>query len=127
MAQYIWSGAGKSFKFHLVKLKKIARPKKLGGWGIINIRCFGWALLLKLLWWGIFGEGIWGKIFHYKYLKNKDFICWMRQGSIGNKKGSKIWCSFNKIKELFLQNIHWQFGTGHRIIMGKDRILGTST
>jgi len=44
MAQYILFGAAQNFKYHLVKLENITIPKKLGGWGVLNLRQFGWAL-----------------------------------------------------------------------------------
>ena len=62
MASYIWSGASRNCKYHLVKLEKITRPKILGGWGVINLKFFGWALILKSLWRGINSKGIWEKM-----------------------------------------------------------------
>lgn len=75
---------------------------------------------------GINSVGIWGKLIRFKYIKNKDFTCWMRQGAIGKKIGSKIWNSFNIVKNILLQNISWMFGSGNRIILGIDNIIGSS-
>jgi len=45
-------------KFHLSKLSNLTLPKKMGGWGIMNLWKFGLALLRKSLWIGILGDNI---------------------------------------------------------------------
>jgi len=35
---------------HLISWNKIAKPKKMGGWGLKNIFTFGKALAAKILW-----------------------------------------------------------------------------
>lgn len=55
ITHFIWSGMRQRQKFHLTKHEHISMPKQLGGWGIIHLKLFGHALLLKSLWCGIFG------------------------------------------------------------------------
>lgn len=124
MASYIWSGASRNCKYHIVKLEKTTRPKILGVWGVLNLKFFGWALILKSLWRGINNKGIWGKLIRSKYMKNKEFSFWLRQGAIGKKGGSQIWNSFRRVKNILFQNISWFFGSGNRILLGKDCIIG---
>lgn len=69
MALFIWFGSREMHKYHLIKLEKINIPKEVGGWGILDIKIFSLALLLKALWRGIFNEGIWGDIVNTKYLR----------------------------------------------------------
>lgn len=62
IARYIWVRYETKHKYHLVKLDKITRNKAMEGWGILNIKIFGWALLTKSLWQGLLGTGIWSLI-----------------------------------------------------------------
>lgn len=102
IANFIWSGMKNKNKYHLTKLDHISMPKRLGGWGILNLRRFDYALLLKSLWKGIFGEGTWGMIIKHKYLKDIDFLVFLRRRCIGCKIGSSIWLSFTKVRHYFL-------------------------
>jgi len=61
-------------EYHLTKLDHIAMPKCLDGWGILILKRFGYALLFKYLWQGIFGDGTWSLIIRCKYLKDIDFV-----------------------------------------------------
>jgi len=70
-------------KYQLTKLDHISMLKHLGGWDILNLRRFGYALLLKSLWRGIFGEGTSGIIIKHKFLKDIDFLAWLHRGCIG--------------------------------------------
>jgi hypothetical protein len=40
----MWTGKKEKENIHLVNWKRIAKPKKIGGWGFKNIFCFGKAL-----------------------------------------------------------------------------------
>jgi hypothetical protein len=76
---------------HLLSWKKIAKPKKDGGWGIKNIYTFGKAWLQK-----VFGEvswylGLWHEVILKKYLKNKSVIEWLREGKKNWNGISNIW------------------------------------
>jgi hypothetical protein len=46
----MWIGKKLKEGMHLISWKKIAKPKKDGGWGIKNIFTFGKALAAKSLW-----------------------------------------------------------------------------
>lgn len=51
-AIFIWSGMKHRQKFHLIKLRHMSLPKSMDGWGILDLRRFGQALLLKSTWRG---------------------------------------------------------------------------
>jgi len=124
MANFIWGGSKEKRKYHLTSLKNITFPKALGGWGIIDIRNFGRALLCKSLWRGINGDSFWSSIIRKKYMGNKYLIFWYRKGSIGNPHGSAIWQSFWKIESFFLKNLYWNVQNGRDVYIGYDHIMG---
>lgn len=90
MENFIWGGSEDKRKYHLTKLRNISIPKDLGGWGIMDIRTFGKALLCKSLWRGMSGASLWSSILRRKYMGNKDLIYWYRKGTIGYAQGSAI-------------------------------------
>jgi hypothetical protein len=66
--QFLWSGAvNQKSKIHLTSWESISKPKVLGGWGIKNIKWFNIALVLKTIWIGLSGNGLWGEILRAKY------------------------------------------------------------
>ena len=111
-------------KYHLTKLRNITIQKDLGGWGIMDIRTFGKALLCKSLWRGINGDTLWSTSSRNKYMGNKDLIYWYRKGTIGYPQGSTIWLSFRKIESFFLQNLYWNIQNGRNVYIGFDHIVG---
>ena len=96
-ANFIWGEKSKQRKFHLSKMEIISLPKRLGGWGLMDLRDFGKALLCKSLWRGIFREGPWSVTVKLKYMEGKNLEYWFRTGAIGSKHGSAIWFSLQKI------------------------------
>jgi len=50
---FIWGGKAHQSKINLVRMDILARPRNLGGWGLINLKLFGKALLCKSLFRGI--------------------------------------------------------------------------
>jgi len=80
MAHFIWGGLDSRHRYHLMKWENITVPKEFGEWGILDIKYFGWALIIKSTWRALYQEGI--------------------------KSGSCIWNNFLKIKDWF----HWKIG-----------------
>lgn len=120
---FLWGGKSYQSNIKLVKMESISRPKKNGGWGLINMKIFGKALLCKSLYRGIFGSGPWSKIIQNRYLKGRSLEYWFRRSSIGIKKGSAIWISYRKILPFFLENLRWSFFSGSSIYIGIDPIV----
>lgn len=104
-------------------MEKISKPKNSGGWGLLDLRSFGKALLCKSLWRGIYGEGPWSSTIKMKYMGGKEMAHWYRLGRIGSKHGSAIWLSFRKIEHYFLKNLIWSFQSGSKIIIGIDPFI----
>jgi len=109
MENFIWGGCREKRKYHLTSLRNITLPKELGGWGILDIRTFGKALLCKSLWRGISEVNLWSTFLRNKYMGNKGLIYWYRKGTIGHLHRSAIWLSFKKIESIFLKNLSWIF------------------
>lgn len=122
-ANLIWGGQHGKRKYHLSKLSFISTPKSHGGWGLLDMRSFGKALLYKSFWRGICDHGIWGSIIQDKYLGRKDLSYWIRKGSIGPAHGSPIWLSMRKVEALIRKNLIWRFQTGDKIMIRRDSFL----
>jgi hypothetical protein len=69
---FLWSGKKEKEVIHLSNWKKIAKPKKAGGWGIKNIFMFGQALVEIFLWIFLMMSGLWHEVIMKKYLKRKN-------------------------------------------------------
>jgi len=111
-------------KMHLVRLDLLTRPKKQGGWGLLDLKLFGTALLCKTLWRGIFGTSPWSDIIRQKYQLGRDIEFWFRLHSIGLQHGFAIWLSFRRIQHYFLSNLKWQIHSGRKVLMGIDSFAG---
>eukprot|EP00253_Pinus_taeda_P026277 PITA_26277 len=61
-ASFIWGGSSTQHKIHLAQMKHISIPKQQGGWGILDLRQFGCALICRSLWRGVFGCSPWSNI-----------------------------------------------------------------
>eukprot|EP00253_Pinus_taeda_P029607 PITA_29607 len=104
-ANFLWGGHAYQNKFHLVKMASISKPRRAGGWGLLDMRSFGKELLCKSLYRGIFGDGPWSKIIRAKYLKGKSIEFSYRRCSIGIRRGSTIWQSLRKVHPFFMDNL----------------------
>lgn len=122
-ANFIWGGKSKQRKYYLSKLSDISLPNNYGGWGLLDLRTFGKALLCKSLWRGIYGKGPWSNIIKKKYMANKNISYWYRLGRIGSTYESAISMSFRKVEAYFLRNLVWSLQSGNRIIIGIDPFL----
>jgi len=90
----------------------------------MDISRFGGSLPIKSLWRGLFGSSTWSKIIQHKYLKDKYFSFWYRNGTIGIKQGSTIWISFLNIENIFIHHLARKFQSDNLILISIDLILG---
>lgn len=81
------------------------------------------ALLVKNLWRALSGEVVWKQFIKFKYLKNKQFVNWIREGAPKNKVTSFIWRTMMKIK-YFLGNLKWEVNLGFMVDMSLAFIKG---
>jgi hypothetical protein len=65
---FLWSGVGKEFKYHLVKWSKVCSPLLEGGLNLRKLVDFNRALLGKWLWlYGLEREAWWKVVVEAKY------------------------------------------------------------
>lgn len=121
-ANFLWGGKSYQSKYHLVKMDSIAKPKQSGGWGLLDMRRMGNALLVKSFLCGIYGSGPWCNFIKRKYLQGKSIGYWYRRNALGTKRGSAIWLSFCKNKSFILRNFHWKLYSGANAFIGRDLI-----
>eukprot|EP00253_Pinus_taeda_P019806 PITA_19806 len=122
-ASFIWGGSSMHQKIHLAKLKHISIPKQQGGWGILDLRLFGCALICRSLWRGVFGCSPWSNIIRLRYMKGRPIEYWLRRGTIGPRLGSPIWHSMRKIESLFISRLRWRIHTGSNVLIGIDPLI----
>ena len=72
----------------------------------MNIKLFGWALLIKSLWWGLLGTGIWSKIIKTKYLMEIKICHGFREGLVGRAYEFAIWSNLNRVQHWFKERIY---------------------
>lgn len=70
MTNFLWRELNVTSKMNLCKWSELTKPKKIGGWGLLQHQSFGTTLLTKTFWRAITGKGIWQDIVHSKYLQN---------------------------------------------------------
>eukprot|EP00253_Pinus_taeda_P031661 PITA_31661 len=123
-----WEWRFLSLAGRFILLEDITRSRKEGGWGLLDLKVFGKALICKSLHRGIFGNGPWSKLINRKYLKGKGIVFWYRRNSLGKRRGSAIWMGFRKLQHFFMENLRWNIFSGTSIHIGFDRLLhGPST
>jgi hypothetical protein len=65
---FLWSGIGDEFKFHLVNWARVCCPIKSGGLGVRNLLQFNRAMLGKWLWrYAMNREALWELVVDTKY------------------------------------------------------------
>lgn len=123
-AAFIWGNTSSHHKIHLAQMKHISIPKQQGGWGILDLRLFGCALICRSLWRGIYGYSPWSNIIRHIYMRGKPIEYWLRKGTIGPRSGSPIWLSMRKIESFFISRLRRRFHNGSNILIGIDPITG---
>lgn len=122
-ANYLWGGHSYQSKLHLARMDLITTPKKNGGWGLINMRRFGNALIVKSMHRAIFGNSPWSTLIKQKYLKGRSLDYWLRKATLGICYGSPIWCCFRKQQRFFFSILKWSFFSGSSIFIAFDPTL----
>lgn len=112
MAHFLCLGTRGAHKYHLVCFDTISRDNESGGWGILDVRVFGWELSIKSSWRTLYGKGLWHEIIFEKYMKWKLIMEWYKRGEIGMQKDSYMWKSFHKVKNgsCLCYSGHWAKG-----------------
>jgi hypothetical protein len=121
---FLWSGCREKKRLHLCNWDSIARPKKVGGWGIKNLAFFNKSLAEKSLWRGLTTEGIWKKVLKDKYLPYVSVSMWFRLELRSQGETSPVWRNLLKSLPLLDHWLCWKSGNGETIQAGRDQIMG---
>jgi hypothetical protein len=124
MFSFVWSGKKDKEGIHLIRWDKLAKPKKLGGWGIKNIFTFGKALAAKSLWRCLMVPGLWHEVIVKKYLRKKSVVAWLRQGNKKWTGGSNIWRALTSSLSIINDWLAWKPGDGRDVRIGIDPLVG---
>jgi hypothetical protein len=127
MFSFLWTGKKIKEEIHLISWKKIAKPKKVGGWGIKNIFSFGKALAAKSLWRCLMVPGLWHEVILKKYLKKKTVAEWFREGRKNWSGISNIWRALTSSITIITDWLVWKPGNGRDIRIGADPMVGAHT
>jgi hypothetical protein len=127
MFSFLWTGKKLKEGLHLISWKKIAKPKKDGGWGIKNIFSFGKALATKNLWRCLMIPGLWHEVIIKKYIKKKIVIEWFREGKKNWNGASNIWRALTSSLAILTDWLVWKPGNGRDIRIGVDPLIGSHT
>jgi hypothetical protein len=127
MFSFLWTGKKTKEGIHLTSWNKIAKPKKLGGWGIKNIFTFGKALAAKSLWRCLMVPGLWHEVILKKYLRKKSVVAWFREGRKSWSGISNIWRALTSSLSIITDWLVWKPGNGRDIRIGVDPMVGSHT
>jgi hypothetical protein len=76
------------------------------------------------LWRALIHDGLWHRILKNKYYPYVTVDRWLRTVTVVDVKGSQTWKYLLKSLHIILQWIAWRPGSGHKILLGYDHILG---
>jgi hypothetical protein len=121
---FLWNGHGSKHSFHLCSWDLLARPRKAGGWGLKNLLTFNTALLASSFWRALTHNSIWHKIVMDKYLGSINLCDWLRKPTLLQKSASPFWKGMVNSSPIILHWLRWKPGTGKKIKIGRDMIVG---
>jgi hypothetical protein len=88
---FLWKGNIDASHLHLANWDSLARPKRFGGWGLLNIYNFSSALAATTLWRVLTTEGLWQKVLKEKYLCSTTIDTWLHSDTFTQPVASKMW------------------------------------
>jgi hypothetical protein len=124
MFNFLWTGKKIKEGVHLINWRKIAKPKKVGGWGIKNIFFFGKALAAKSLWRCLNVPGLWNEVILKKYIRKKSVVDWLREGKKNWSGISNTWRALISSLDIVTDWLAWKLGNGRDIRIGTDPMVG---
>eukprot|EP00253_Pinus_taeda_P005582 PITA_05582 len=89
--RYLWNGIRDKHIFAWVSWKKIAIPKKWGGWGLKELPSFAQALAAKMRWNLLTGDNLWTSISYHKYIWPRNILDWVRLPTWPKSGISSVW------------------------------------
>ena len=110
---FLWSGMGEEFKYHLVSWDQVCEPLCYGGLGVRNLLLFNQALLGKWLWrYAREKVALWRKIVEIKYGGLWGGWC---SNSVAGPHGEGLWKHIRKGWPQFADHVYFRVGDGAHI------------
>jgi hypothetical protein len=119
---FLWSGCSDHSRQHLCNWETLAKPKRKGGWGIRNLSHSNQALAANTLWRALTHTGIWHSVLKDKYMPYVSVDSWLRT-TCPLQDRPHLLEKYYKIVSWISNSLCWNPGSGHSIILGKDRML----
>jgi hypothetical protein len=121
---FLWNSHPGHFRFHLCNWAALSKPRRNGGWGLMNLSTFNTALLANSFWRAVTIDSIWHRIIADKYLGSLPLVNWIRKPSFLLRKVSPFWKGMVASIPVILHWLVWKPGAGTDICIGGDKILG---
>eukprot|EP00253_Pinus_taeda_P019711 PITA_19711 len=118
--RYLWNGNQDKHIFAWVGWKKIAIPKKWGGWGLKDLPSFAQALAAKMGWTLLTGKNLWTSISYHKYIWPHNILDWVRLPTWPNIGISSVWKALLNSLPLIKDNLVWRVNDGSLARIGMD-------
>jgi hypothetical protein len=121
---FLWNSHPGHFRFHLCNWADLSKPRRNGGWGLMNLSLFNTALLANSFWRAVSIDSIWHRIIADKYLGSLPLASWIRKPVFQLRKVSSFWKGLVTSIPVILHWLVWKPGDGSEIRIGCDKILG---
>ncbi|KAJ1693493.1 hypothetical protein LUZ63_010191 [Rhynchospora breviuscula] len=111
IAKFFWGKSDQTRYMSFVSWAKICKDTNMGGLGVRQLKLFGDALFMKLIWDMMSnGNKMWVQVCKSKYYSNLGF--WRANNVAG---GSPLWRQAVKMRDFFKENVKWQIASGDDI------------
>jgi hypothetical protein len=98
----------------LVKWKRVALPKDMGGWGIKDLSLFSKALSAKCVWRLITVDGLWTQVMIQKYTEPDSVEDWIRSPTKSHQNALIVWKSLILAFPLVGRWLIWKVDKGNK-------------
>jgi hypothetical protein len=88
---FLWNSHLGKFRFHLCSWEMLSKPRRFGGWGLMNLSIFNTALLANSFWRAVSIDSIWHRIIMDKYLGSWPLASWIRKSTFQLRGASTFW------------------------------------
>jgi ribonuclease HI len=121
---FLWNCSPGHSRFHLCNWEALSKPRRFGGWGLMDLSSFNTALLANSLWRAVTVDSIWHRVIVDKYLGAMPLVHWIRKPFFQQRNVSHFWKGMVTSLPVILHWLVWKPGAGTEIRIGVDNILG---
>jgi hypothetical protein len=121
---FLWNDKVGNRRFHLCNWQELSKPRTAGGWGLKILSLFNSALLACSFWRALSVNSIWSQLIKAKYLGSLSITNWIRKPTLIQPWASPYWKGLVASSQVILHWLRWKPGTGSKILIGRDMILG---